>query len=342
MVRLMDCLNEADRVNPACKKDQSGPHHERSASMRKITGLLNPMRIIRGCLGVIWLAGCCLESACSIMPGQVNLPALAADRAGLYPGSLDSAANLTEHPVIEKTGDPDALSTTANRETAPSEAAAAPLDGQTAIVPQKISLNAVQNMVKLLQANCPDLPCAIQLLWPDPAFDRYFLVIAPDVAAARAFNCYFAWFFDFQKPEPGQSDHEQGMPMQTAAPGSMSSPVGGDVNPRPVTIILQLDHLFPQNERQLVIENGTYSHPQLVHLLTQSLQMLFPLSETQDQNDLARFILAAYRQDFDSRLHAGQQAGSWQRSARFGELEVTYHATLGSYCEFKTKPAANE
>jgi hypothetical protein len=144
------------------------------------------------------------------------------------------------------------------------------------------------------------------LVQSDPAVERAFLVVAPDPVAAKAFNGYFSFYFDW-------SDSRQQYP------------------------VLILDRLFPEDQREQATETRQFSHPEIEQEL---LQWLGKLVDPDQPNDLLEFILENYRLDFAGRLNAASaDPGTiglvpWQRSRKFDSLEVTYFADRESYCTF--------
>jgi hypothetical protein len=152
-----------------------------------------------------------------------------------------------------------------------------------------------------LAARHPWVAYAVQ---PDPAIERAFLLLASSETTARAFNCYFSFYFNHATPTPA---------------------------PYPVLI---LDRLFQDQNRQQVLASGSYHEVDLAHELTYWLEILVDESHGQAICD---FVVSCYQKDFSERLAStsGYQPEDWQESLVLDGLEVTYHAGRETYCTFE-------
>lgn len=138
---------------------------------------------------------------------------------------------------------------------------------------------------------------------PDAACDRGFLVVAPDLTAARQLNGFFYWLSDRTAAAAGEPP-----------------------------IVLCLDRLFPESARPFALAGELYSDQALVSLLEFSLQQV--LVERYEPGILT-FILGCYRRHFKERLNS-PDLPVWTLQKTFKRIGVTYDASLYNSVSFSS------
>lgn len=143
------------------------------------------------------------------------------------------------------------------------------------------------------------------LVIPDADTGQSFLVVAPDMSAAEMLNGFFFWLLDPQ------------------------AAITGDPS-----LVLCIDRLFSESNRQAALADGLYSDPRVVGLLELSLQQLVDIG---DDPEILTFILDCYRRDFSLRLLGGTLIRqTWQTV--HDRIEVTYEAAILSTVSFRILP----
>jgi hypothetical protein len=140
---------------------------------------------------------------------------------------------------------------------------------------------------------------------PDPAVNIAFLVVSPDLAAAKTYNMYFSWMLDWSAEQPAQ-------------PG----------------LYLTIDHLFADEKRQAALADKSCSQPEIVAILAASLRIFCAAPTCPAIQD---FILQAYRRDFLSHLPGASTDPPWTKTGNFDQLEVVYHAGSSAYFTFHSQ-----
>lgn len=138
---------------------------------------------------------------------------------------------------------------------------------------------------------------------PEPSIERGFLLVADSIPAARAFNSYFSFYFDWT--HSGQENYP--------------------------TLIL--DRLYLEKNRVSAMSAKTYRDETISNELRNWIETLI---DPQEGAQVCAFILDCYRRDFAQRLDTqpSDTPELWEDQQFFGDLEVTYHADRESYCTF--------
>lgn len=191
---------------------------------------------------------------------------------------------------------------------------AAGLTGQASQSPESMpaaekTVNASLESIRLLADQRNQIQSENQtwqafVIQPDPAIERFFLLVASSEHAARAFNSYFGFYFNQEKVL---------------------------MAPSPVLIV---DRLFQESSRQQVLADRSYFEPELASELAYWLALLV---DDQQGQEICDFVIACYQTDFASRLadHSVSSQVDWQKNLQLTGLEVTYHAGRQTYCTFE-------
>jgi len=141
---------------------------------------------------------------------------------------------------------------------------------------------------------------AAALVQPDRNRQAQFLIVAANALEANQLNGYFYWLAD-----PDVEQIEQQM-------------------------ILCIDRLFTEQNRERVIASDCFYESSLVEQLDQALKIILKQSYHQD---VLTYILDCYNEDFQIRLTEDHHV-SWRKKQVFSDMEVTYEASIYSSVSF--------
>ena len=155
--------------------------------------------------------------------------------------------------------------------------------------------------LEALSASLSDAPCTFADLLLDPSSGTRALILAKNLVCAENLNGYFYFLFD---------------------PGASASGIA--------PLVLVVDRLFTDEDREKVLAEGTYATPEIEAALRSALMVLLGAVEGERASD---FATGLYREVFSARM-AGAGPSETRRFLELPATTVVFQDSYMTYVEF--------